>query len=60
MSEAALPVPEGREKPPLGTWRYFWAIIRYSGWIYSGIIGMRLFIFAVLPQLTGLVKLVGR
>ena len=55
MSEAVLPQPEGTEKPPAGSWRYFWSIIRYSGWVYSSIVVMRVFIFAVTPQLTGLV-----
>jgi hypothetical protein len=55
MSEATLPQAEVREKPAVGSWRYFWSIIRYSGWVYTGIVLMRLFIFAATPQLTGLV-----
>lgn len=55
MSENTVPQPEASEKPPVGSWRYFWSIIRYSGWVYAGIILMRLFIFAAAPQLTGLV-----
>ncbi len=55
MTEFTSAQTEAREKPPVGSWRYFWSIIRYSGWVYIGIIVMRLFIFAVTPQLTGLV-----
>jgi len=45
---------ETREKAPNGTWQYFWSIIRFSGPIFTSIVIMRLFIFAFLPQLTGL------
>jgi ATP-binding cassette, subfamily B, bacterial len=55
MSDAARSPLEGAEKPPVGSWRYFWSIIRYSGWLYTGLVVMRLFIFAAIPQLTGLV-----
>jgi len=55
MSENIPQQPETSEKPPVGSWRYFWSIIRYSGWVYSAIVLMRLFIFAAVPQLTGLV-----
>lgn len=55
MSEAAPTLNNGTEKPPVGSWRYFWSIIRYSGWVYTSIVVMRLFIFAAAPQLTGLV-----
>lgn len=54
MSENTIPKPEASDKPPVGSWRYFWSIIRYSGWVYTGIVVMRLFIFAVTPQVTGL------
>ena len=54
MTDTALPKTETREKPPAQSWRYFWDIIRYSGWLYLGIVVMRLFIFAATPQLTGL------
>lgn len=55
MSEAIFSQSENSEKPPSGSWRYFWSIIRYSSWVYSGIVVMRVFIFAILPQLIGLV-----
>ncbi len=43
------------EKPPQHAWQYFLKMIRYSFWVYLGIVLMRLFIFTVAPQLTGLV-----
>ena len=55
MSEAAIPSVEKKEKPPEHPWRYFRSMMRYSPWVYLGILLMRLFIFAVVPQLTGLV-----
>jgi ATP-binding cassette subfamily B protein len=55
MSETTAPRPEIHEKPPVGSWRYYWSIIRFSGWTYSAILVMRVFIFAALPQLSGLV-----
>jgi ATP-binding cassette subfamily B protein len=55
MSAAANPPVEQQEKPPQYPWRYFRSMMRYSTWVYLGILLMRLFIFAVVPQLTGLV-----
>lgn len=55
MSASPSAQPDTREKPPAGSWRYFWSIIRYSGWVYTSLVIMRVFIFAVTPQLTGLV-----
>ncbi len=57
MSEAARPTSPGdaKEQPPAGAWRYFGSIISFSGWVYSAIVVMRIFIFAGAPQLTGLV-----
>jgi ATP-binding cassette subfamily B protein len=55
MSEPTPSQAEVHEKPPVGSWRYFWSIIRYSGWVYTSIVLMRIFIFAATPQLTGLV-----
>ena len=37
------------------TYAYYWRLIRYKPWLYFGVFAMRLFIFAVAPQLTGLV-----
>jgi ATP-binding cassette subfamily B protein len=53
MSDTTLPL-ETKDTPPAGSWRYFWSIIRYSGWVYTGIVILRLFIFAAAPQITGL------
>jgi ATP-binding cassette, subfamily B, bacterial len=55
MSAVVNPTGEKQEKPPVRSWRYFLSLIRYSFWVYLGILVMRLFIFAVVPQLTGLV-----
>ena len=55
MSDAVNPPIENREKPPAHPWRYFISMIRYSFWVYLAILLMRLFIFAVVPQLIGLV-----
>ncbi len=46
---------EQRDRPPKKSWHYFIEIIRYSFWLYVGVVVMRLFIFTVTPQLTGLV-----
>ncbi len=53
-AQAAKPPAEAAEKPPAQSWRYFISLIRYSPWLYLGIVAMRLFIFAVVPQLLGL------
>ena len=44
------------EKPPAQPWRYFWSMIRYSPWIYTGIVLLRIFIFGIFPQIGGLVQ----
>ncbi len=51
--EAALPQPD-RERPPEKSWRYFISMIRYSLWVYLAIVVLRLFIFTIFPQVTGL------
>jgi ATP-binding cassette subfamily B protein len=51
--QAALPQAD-RERPPEKSWRYFLSMISYSFWNYLAIVVMRLFIFTVAPQLTGL------
>jgi ATP-binding cassette subfamily B protein len=43
------------EKPPQNPWFYFLSLIRYSSWIYLSVVLMRIFIFTVAPQLTGLI-----
>jgi ATP-binding cassette, subfamily B, bacterial len=54
MSVLADPIPEQAEKPPEHPWYYFTSLIRYSSWVYLAILLMRLFIFAAIPQLVGL------
>lgn len=44
-----------QEKPPKKSWRFFARLIQYSFWIYLAVVLMRLFIFTVTPQLTGLI-----
>jgi ATP-binding cassette, subfamily B, bacterial len=45
-----------REKPPARSWRYFWSLIRFSAWIYMGIVVLRIFIFGLFPQVTALLQ----
>lgn len=54
MSEKIHATVEVREKPPAQPWRYFLSMIRYSFWLYLGVVAMRLIIFAFAPQLIGL------
>lgn len=54
MSALANPIHEQAEKPPEHPWHYFTSLIRYSSWVYLAILLMRLFIFAAIPQLVGL------
>src|SRR5512135_3508493 len=60
MDEKAKPgkqdSTEKKEKPPKQAWRYFLSLVRYSPWIYSGLIGLRILIFGIFPQITGLVQ----
>jgi ATP-binding cassette, subfamily B, bacterial len=51
--EAALPQPD-RERPPEKSWRYFASMMHYSFWVYLAVVVLRLFIFTVFPQITGL------
>jgi ATP-binding cassette, subfamily B, bacterial len=44
------------EMPPAQSWRYFWSLIRFSSWVYMGIVLLRIFIFGVFPQVTGLLQ----
>ncbi len=53
QQEMALPKAD-RERPPKRSWQYFLSLIRYSFWVYLAIVVMRLVIFTVAPQLTGL------
>ncbi len=55
MTAQAQPIDQKQEKPPKQSWRYFWSLIKFSPWIYVAIVVLRLFIFGVFPQLTGLV-----
>jgi ATP-binding cassette subfamily B protein len=54
MSTAANPPVEPLEKPPAQPWRYFLSMMRYSFWSYLTILVLRVLIFAVAPQITGL------
>src|SRR6266542_2981562 len=36
-------------------WQYWWRLVRYKPGLYFGVFAMRLFIFCVAPQATGLV-----
>jgi ATP-binding cassette subfamily B protein len=47
---------EKKEKPPKQSWRYFLSMVRYSSWIYGGLIFLRILIFGIFPQVTGLVQ----
>jgi len=55
LSGAPAEQKQNRARPPDRPWRYFWSLIRYSPWLYLAIAGMRIFIFGVTPQLSGLV-----
>ncbi len=66
MSETAVPadavsesIPQPKqpeaEKPPKHAWRYFWSMISYSPWIYSLIVFLRIIIFGIFPQISGLI-----
>ncbi len=55
MTDTTLPNPKTEaEKPPEHSWRYFWSMIRYSPALYAGMLILRIFIFGVVPQLSGL------
>jgi len=55
VTGAAAQSQQDRARPPDRPWRYFWALIRYSPWLYAALAGMRIFIFGIAPQLSGLV-----
>jgi ATP-binding cassette subfamily B protein len=55
MSEVPASTPKPQEKPPKNSWRYFWSIIRFSGWIYTATVVLRLLIFGIFAQVGGLV-----
>jgi len=54
VQEQTIPKPTA-ERPPEQSWRYFWKMIRFSPWLYLAILLMRIFIFGLAPQLSGLV-----
>ena len=60
MSEAALDAktaPEKeKEKAPKDSWRYFWEIIRFSSVLWTVIVVLRVFIFALNRQVGGLLQ----
>jgi ATP-binding cassette, subfamily B, bacterial len=45
-----------REKPPKQAWRYFFSMISYSSLVYAAIVILRIFIFGLFPQVSGLVQ----
>jgi ATP-binding cassette subfamily B protein len=45
-----------QEKPPKQSWRYFLSMIRYSSLVYAGIVTLRILIFGLFPQVSGLVQ----
>lgn len=45
---------EDRDLPKVRGWKYIWRLITFSWWLYLGIVLMRLVIFAVVPQASGL------
>jgi len=55
MDAQAAPV-EKKEKAPRDSWRYFWNIIRYSPGMWMGLVGLRIFIFALSRQAGGLLQ----
>ena len=48
--------PQKVEKPPRDSWRYFLSMIRFSPWIYLGIIVLRILIFGGFPQVSALLQ----
>lgn len=54
--EAQAQTPPQVEKSPKQSWRYFWSMVRYSPLEYVGIVILRIFIFGIFPQVTGLVQ----
>ncbi|HET6485251.1 MAG TPA: ABC transporter ATP-binding protein, partial [Spirochaetia bacterium] len=46
----------GVDRPPPGSWRYFWRMIRYSPVHYATIVALRILIFAVSRQGSGLLQ----
>jgi ATP-binding cassette subfamily B protein len=45
-----------RERPPAQFWRFYLKMIRYSPLVYLGIVVLRIFIFGIFPQISGLVQ----
>lgn len=57
MSEATMNENAPQvEKPPRDAWRYFWQIIRFSPGMWAGIVVLRIFIFALTRQVSGLLQ----
>ncbi len=54
--EAIQAPVEKKDQVPRQTWRYFWSMIRYSPWVYLAIIGLRILIFGIFPQIGGLIQ----
>jgi ATP-binding cassette subfamily B protein len=50
------PTETRSERPPKKSWRFYLKMIRFSTLIYLGIVTLRIFIFGLFPQVTGLVQ----
>lgn len=50
------PTETRHERPPKKSWRFYLKMIRFSALIYLGIVTLRIFIFGLFPQVTGLVQ----
>ena len=46
---------EDRDLPSVRGWVYLWKLVSFSPWFYLGMIALRLMIFMVVPQITGLI-----
>lgn len=45
-----------KEKAPRDSWHYFWQIVRFSPWMWGGIVVLRIGIFALTRQAGGLLQ----
>ena len=57
MSDTRTAQDNEQEEPSLNlpTWRYLWQLVRYKPWLYAALAGLRILIFGVAPQATGLI-----
>ncbi len=54
--EGKEPAEARREHPPEKSWRFYWNMIRYSPSNYLAIVILRIFIFGIFPQVSGLLQ----